>query len=101
MRVDVGEEVLSIAHEVGPYAVISVWLRNGEANRSINPPHVGFLLGLVAGGLCCMSRDKFTSSAVDGLVLSFSKLPGCDAALVSWIDALTLSIDAAGFEEMC
>ena len=48
-----------------------------------------------------MSRDKFTSPAVDGLVLSFSNLPGCDAALVSWIDALTLCVDAAGLEETC
>ena len=39
MRVDVRQEALSIAREVSPFAMISVWLRNIEANRSIDLPH--------------------------------------------------------------
>ena len=39
MRVDVREEALSIAREVSPFAMISAWLRNSEANRSIDLPH--------------------------------------------------------------
>lgn len=79
-----------MAGEVSQYVVLSVLLLNGDANRTIGLPDRGSCRVLLPQIGVVRAGETLTSPAVAGLSIGPRRAPGSNAAIASWINALTL-----------